>query len=351
MVDAVVQQAAAAPAAAKEKPKESVTNRQKAAGIMIALGADHAAKIFKHMKDDEVETLTLEVAKMQKLDNERMDEILNEFYEMCLAQKFIIEGGIEYAKDALEKAFGIQNARNVIDKVLMSIGNRAFDFMKKVDPKQLYNFIQNEHPQTIALILAHATKLQASTVLNLLSKEKQVEVIERLARLDRTSPDIIKEVESALQKRLASLAGADVGDLGGVKFTAELLNNVDRTSEKFIFDELGSRDRDLADEIRKLMFVFEDIMTLDHIAMQMLNRNVEAIDIITALKNAPEELQNQFFSNMSRNQAMRMREDMEYLRTRAREVDEAKQRIVAKVRELEDRGEIVISRGGEDEYV
>ena len=328
-----------------------INSKQKSAAVMIALGADHAAKIYKHLKDEEIESLTLEVAMMQKLDNEKMDEILNEFYEMCLAQKFIIEGGVDYAKDALEKAFGMQNARNVIDKVIMSIGNRAFDFMKKVEPKQLYNFIQNEHPQTIALILAHATKLQASTVLNMLSNEKQVEVIERLAKMDRTSPDIIKEVENSLQKRLANITTSDVGDIGGVKFTAELMNNVDRNSEKFIFDELGVRDKDLAEEIRKLMFVFEDIMTLDALAMQILNRNIETSDIITALKNATPELQDQFFSNMSKNQATRLREDMEYLRTRAREVEEAKQRIVAKVRELEDRGEIVVSRGGEDEYV
>ena len=330
---------------------KNITNKQKSAAVMIALGADHAAKIYKHLKDDEIESLTLEVAMMQKLDNEAMDSVLNEFYEMCLAQKFIIEGGVDYAKDALEKAFGMQNARNVIDKVIMSIGNRAFDFMKKVDPKQLYNFIQNEHPQTIALILAHATKVQASTVLNMLSNEKQVEVIERLAKMDRTSPDIIKEVENSLQKRLANIATTDVGDIGGVKFTAELLNNVDRNSEKFIFDELGNRDRDLAEEIRKLMFVFEDIMTLDNVAMQMLNRNIETNDIMTALKNSPPELQEQFFGNMSKNQAARLREDMEYLRTRAREVEDAKQRIVAKVRELEERGEITISRGGEDEYV
>ena len=330
---------------------KTISNKQKSAVVMIALGTDHASKIYKHLKDDEIESLTLEIAMTQKLDSEKMDEVLNEFYEMCLAQKYIIEGGVDYAKDALERAFGMQNARNVIDKVIMSIGNRAFDFMKKVEPKQLYNFIQNEHPQTIALILAHATKMQASTVLNMLGNEKQVEVIERLAKMDRTSPDIIKEVENALQKRLANISMTDGGDIGGVKFTAELLNNVDRNSEKFIFDELGNRDKDLADEIRKLMFVFEDIMTLDAPAMQILCRNIETNDIITALKNATPELQNQFFGNMSKNQATRLREDMEYLRTRAREVEDAKQRIVAKVRELEDRGEIVVSRGGEDEYV
>jgi flagellar motor switch protein FliG len=319
---------------------------------MVALGAEHASKVYKHLKEDEIEALTLEVAMMQRVDNEKMDEILGEFYEMCMAQKFIIEGGVDYAREALIKAFGAQNASNVIDKVISSLGTRAFDFMKKVDPKQLYNFIQNEHPQTIALILAHATKLQASTVLNMLSNEKQVEVIERLAKMDRTSPDIIKEVESALQKRLANLATTEVTDIGGVRFTAELMNSVDRNSEKFIFDELGARDRDLVDEIRKLMFVFEDIISLDNLAMQTLVKNVENQDITVALKNSPAELQEVFFSNMSKRVADQLREDMEYLRNvRARDVEAAQQRIVAKVRELEERGEIVVARGGEDEYV
>jgi len=330
---------------------KAITSKQKSAVVMVALGADHAAKIYKHLKDDEIESLTLEVAMMQKLDNEKMDEILGEFYEMCMAQKFIIEGGVDYAKDALEKAFGTQNARNVIDKVIMSLGNRAFDFMKKIDPKQLYNFIQNEHPQTIALILAHATKLQAETVLNLLSNEKQVEVVERLAKMDRTSPDIITEVEHALQKRLANLATAEVTDIGGVKMAAELLNSVDRNSEKFIFDELGARDRDLADEIRKLMFVFEDILSLDNPSMQLLVRNLDNADMGVALKTASDELKDMFFVNMSKRVADQMREDMEYLRVRGRDIEAAQQRIVAKVRELEERGEIVVSRGGEDELV
>lgn len=331
---------------------KKINNKQKSAVVMVALGIDYAAKIYKHLKTDEIESLTLEVAMMQKLDSQQMDEILSEFYEMCMAQKFIIEGGVDYAKEALAKAFGSQNADNVIEKVIMSLGNRAFDFMKKVDPKQLFNFIQNEHPQTIALILAHATKLQASTVLNMLSKEKQVEVIERLAKMDRTSPDYIKEVETALQKKLANLTTAEVGDLGGVKFTAELLNSVDRNSEKFIFDELAARDRDLVDDIRKLMFVFEDIINLTNDAMQILARNVETNDLMVALKNASEEVKNAFLSNMSKRNADTLREDMEYLRqVRARDVEAAQQRIVAKVRELEEGGQIEVTRGGEDEYV
>ena len=331
---------------------KKVNNKQKSAAVMIALGTDRAAKVLKHLKDDEVDALSLEMAMVQKLDNDKMDSILSEFYEMCMAQKFIIEGGIDYAKEALEKAFGTQKGHDIIEKITMSLGNRAFDFMKKVDPKLLFNFIQNEHPQTIALILAHATKLQASTVLNMLSNEKQVEVIERLAKLDRTSPEVIAEVESALQRRLANLGANEVTDLGGVRFTAELMNSVGRESEKYIFDELGSRDKDLVDELRKLMFVFEDIVTLDNPSMQKLVKELENTDMITSLKNASEELQNMFFSNMSKRNSDLLREEMTYLRNvRARDVEAAQQRIVAKVRELEERGEIIVSRGGEDEFV
>ena len=331
---------------------KKVSGKKKAAVVMVALGADSASKLYRHLKDEEVEQLTLEVATLQKLESEEMDEVLSEFYEMCLAQKFISEGGVDYAKDILEKAFGIQNARNVIDKVIVSIGNKAFDFMKKTDPKQLYNFIQNEHPQTIALILAHATKFQSISVLGMLSKEKLVEVVERIARMDRTSPDTIKEVEAVLQKKLSTIGAADVGDIGGVKYTAELLNSVDRSTEKYIFDSMSKKDPDLVAEIRKLMFVFEDIISLDDLAMQMLTREVDPKDLVAALKTANDELKASFFRNMSKRNADQVMEDMEYARNiRSRDVEAAQQRIVSKVRELEEAGQIVVSRGGEDDIV
>ena len=338
---------------AKANVKEkTIDGKQKAAVVMVAIGAEHAAKIYKNLKDDEIETLTLEVATLPKLNNESMDSVLNEFYEMCLAQKFIVEGGVDYAKDVLEKAFGVQNARNVIDKVIISLGNKSFDFMKKVDPKQLFSFIQNEHPQTIALILSHATKLQASSVLGMLTKEKQVEVIERIAKMDRTSPDVIKEVENALQKKLSSLGMAEVTDIGGIKYTAELLNSVDRGTEKYIFDILGKKDMELAEDIRKLMFVFEDIVSLDDMAMQRLNRELDTKDIVVALKTATEEVKNAFFRNMSKRVADQVREDVEYLRNvRHRDIEAAQQRIVNKIRDLEEMGEIVVSHGKDDEFV
>ena len=333
---------------------KNVSGKQKAAIVMVALGADKAAKIYRHLKDEEIEQLTLEVATLHKLEPEEMESVLNEFYEMCLAQKYIMEGGVDFAKDILEKAFGVQNARNVIEKVIISIESKAFDFMKKTDPKQLFNFIQNEHPQTIALILVHATKFQATNVLSLLSKEKLVEVIERIAKMDRTSPETIKEVEAVLQKKISTIGSvADAGELGGVKYTAELLNSVDRSTEKYIFDAISKKDPELVDEIRKLMFVFEDIIALDDLAMQTLVRSIDdQKDIVLALKTATDDLKAMFFKNMSKRNAEQVQEDIEYTRNiKSRDVEAAQQRIVAKVRELEEAGQIAVSRGGEDDFV
>ena len=328
---------------------KKINNKQKAAVVMVALGVDSAAKIYKHLKEDEIEMLTLEVATLHKLESDDLDVILTEFYEMCLAQKFIMEGGVDYAREILERSMGTANARNVIDKVIMSLESKSFDFMKKADPKQLYNFIQNEHPQTIALILSHATKYQATSILTMLSKEKQAEVVERIATMDRTLPETIKEVEVALQKKFSQIGAQDIGDIGGVKYTAELLNSIDRSTEKYIFDTIGRKTPELVDEIRKLMFVFEDIAKLDDQALQTLTRQIDLKDIAAALKTSSEELKQAFFASMSKRNAEQVREDMEYQRNiRARQIEDAQQRIVAKVRELEEANEIQISHDRDD---
>jgi flagellar motor switch protein FliG len=325
-----------------------MTSKQKAAALTVAIGVDSAAKIYKHLKEDEIEQLTLELATLQRLESETIEMILSEFHDMILAQKFIAEGGVDYANEILEKSMGAANARNVIDKVMMSIGNKAFDFMKKTDPKQLYTFIQNEHPQTIALVLAHATKFQASSVLGMLSSEKQAEVVERIATMDRTAPDTIKEVEAALQKKLSQIGVSGSEDIGGVKYTAELLNAIDRSMEKNIFETIGRRNPELVEDIRKLMFVFEDIIKIDEMNMQLIGREIDIKDLAPALKNAPEELKEHFFKSISKRNAEQVKEDIEYARNvRPRQIEEAQQRIVAKIREMEEANTIVIS-GSDD---
>ena len=329
-----------------------LTGKQKAAAVVVALGADSAAKIYRHLKDEEIEQLTLEVATLPKLNSEEMEQVLGDFYEMCLAQKFIMEGGVDYAKDILEKAFGIQNARNVIDKVIVSIGSKAFDFMRKTEPKQLYNFIQSEHPQTIALILAHATKVQATSVLGMLPKEKLVQVIERIAKMDRTSPETIRAVESVLEKQFTSILPADFAEIGGVDYIADVINSMDRSNEKFIFDELSKRDVKLADDIHNKMFVFEDIILLDNRAIQRFLNDVDQQDLVYALKGANQEAANVIFTNMSSRKVEMVKSDLEVtFNVRMRDVEEAQQRIVSVIRRLEEEGELVIAKGGKDEII
>ena len=337
----------------KPIPKTKFSGKRKSALLLVSMGAEYAAKIYKHLKPDEIEQLTVEIAMLPpNIDPQDMGNVLSEFYEMCLAHKFIGEGGMDYATEVLERAFGVSNAREIIDKVLGTIGQQSFDFMKKVDPKQLFNFIQHEYPQTIALILSYATRVQASTIISLLPPTKQVEVVKRIAQMDRTSPDMIAQVEESLRSRLSTLGAREVTDIGGIKYTADLLNSVDRTTEKYIFDELGRDNPELAMDIRKLMFVFEDIVMLHDDAMQRLMKDVDSKDVVIALKSASEEIQNAFFRNMSKRSVETVQEDMQYIRNlRTKDVQDAQTRIVNKIRELEENGDIVISRGEDDGFV
>ena len=268
---------------------------------------------------------------------------------MCLAQQYIAEGGIGYARELLEKALGNDKAQTVISKLTASLQVRPFEFVRKTDPSQVYNFIQDEHPQTIALILSYLTPTQSAMIIGALSPEKQADVAKRIATMDRTSPDVIKEVEGVLERKLASLVNQDYAIIGGVDAVVDILNTVDRTTEKHIMESLEIDEPELADEIRKKMFVFEDIKILDDRAIQRVLRDVENNDIAIALKGANEEVQNIIFNNLSKRLAAMIKEDMEFMGpVRMKDVEEAQQKIVAIIRKLEDAGEIVVSRGGGD---
>ncbi|NJD01280.1 MAG: flagellar motor switch protein FliG, partial [Ruminiclostridium sp.] len=275
-----------------------------------------------------------------------------EFYQICLAQEYIAEGGIGYAKEILEKALGSQKALDVINKLTVSLQVRPFEFVRKADPSQLLNFIQKEHPQTIALILAYLKPQQASIVLAALPQDKQADVARRIAIMDRTSPEVIKEVERILEKNLSSLVTEDFTAAGGVQAIVNILNSVDRGTEKYIMETLEIEDTDLAEEIRRRMFVFEDILSLDNRSIQRFLRDVENNQLAIALKGATEEVQKLIFSNMSKRLAEMIREDIEFMGpVRLKDVEEAQQKIVNIIRKLEDAGEIVISRGGGDEII
>jgi len=325
---------------------------QKAAILMIALGPEKASKLFKHLKDEEIESLTLEIANTKSISQQVKDDVLDEFYELCLAQQYIAEGGIGYAKELLDNALGAERASEVIGRLTASLQVRPFEFIRKTDATQLLNFIQDEHPQTIALILSYLPSAQAAQIISALPPEKQADVAKRIAMMDRTSPDVIQEVESVLEKKLSSLVNQDYTIAGGVDSIVEILNSVDRATEKHILETLEIEEPELTDEIRKKMFVFEDILLLDDKSIQRVLREVDNGELAIAMKAANEQVQDAIFRNLSKRLAVMIKEDMEYMGpVRMKDVEEAQQKIVNIIRKLEDSGEIIISRGGGDDIV
>ncbi len=331
---------------------EGMSGVQKAAILLISLGPEKSATIFKHLKEDEIEELTLEIANTRSISPQVKEEVLEEFYQICLAQQYIAEGGIGYARELLEKALGNDQAQTVISKLTASLQVRPFEFVRKTEASQVFNFIQDEHPQTIALILSYLAPGQSAMILGSLPPEKQADVAKRIAMMDRTSPDVIREVEGVLERKLASLVNQDYAIIGGVDAVVEILNAVDRATEKHIMETMEIDEPELADEIRKKMFVFEDILLLDDRAIQRVLRDVDNNDLAIALKGSNEEVQNAIFNNLSKRLAAMIKEDMEFMGpVRMKDVEEAQQKIVGIIRKLEDSGEIVISRGGGDEII
>ncbi|GHU40937.1 flagellar motor switch protein FliG [Clostridia bacterium] len=331
---------------------EELGGLQKAAVLMIALGPEKSSMVFKHLKEDEIEELTLEIANTKSISPQIKENVLDEFYNICLAQQYIAEGGIGYAKELLEKALGVDAAQNVITKLTVSLQVRPFEFVRKTDPSQLLNFIQEEHPQTIAMILSYLPAAQSGMIISALPLEKQPDVAKRIALMDRTSPDVIREVERVLERKLSSLVNQDYTIVGGVDEVVSILNAVDRSTEKHIMESLEIEEPELADEIRKKMFVFEDILLLDDRAIQRVLREVDNNDLGIALKSTNEEVQNVIFKNLSKRLAAMIQEDMEFMGpVRMKDVEEAQQKIVNTIRRLEEAGEIIISRGGGDDIV
>lgn len=334
------------------KEQKSLSGKQKAAILLISLGPDIAANIYKHLTEEEIEKLTLEISGIKNVDSEKKEEVVEEFHNIALAQDYISQGGIGYAKTILEKALGTEQATMIINRLTSSLQVRPFDFARKADPTQILNFIQDEHPQTIALILSYLDPVQAGQILSELPQEIQAEIAKRIAVMDSTSPEIINEVEQILERKLSATVTQDYTNTGGIEAVVEVLNGVDRSTERTILDSLEIQDPELAEEIKKRMFVFEDIVTLDNRAIQRVIRDCENEDLILALKVSSEEVREIVFKNMSQRMAESFRDEMEYLGpVRLRDVEEAQSRIVAVIRRLEDAGEIVVARGGGDDII
>lgn len=334
------------------KDQKELSGKQKAAILLISLGPDVSANVYKHLNEEEIEKLTLEISGVKKVDALAKEEILEEFHNIALAQDYISQGGIGYAKTVLEKALGPDQATVIINRLTSALQVRPFDFARKADPAQILNFIQNEHPQTIALILSYLDAPQAGQILSELPQDIQADIARRIAVMDSTSPEIINEVEQILERKLSATVTQDYTNTGGIEAVVEVLNGVDRSTERTILDALEVQDPELAEEIKKRMFVFEDIVTLDNRAIQRVIRDCESEDLLLALKVSSEEVKDIVFKNMSQRMAEQFKDQMEFMGpVRLRDVEEAQSRIVSVIRRLEDAGEIVVARGGGDDII
>ncbi|MGM9924134.1 MAG: flagellar motor switch protein FliG [Bacillus sp. (in: firmicutes)] len=336
----------------KKDKKGGLTGKQKAAILLISLGPDVSASVYKYLSEEEIERLTLEISSVRKVESEEKESVLEEFHNIALAQDYITQGGIGYAKQVLEKALGTEQAAAIINRLTSSLQVRPFDFARKAEPGQILNFIQHEHPQTIALILSYLEPAQAGQILSELPQEVQADIARRIAVMDSTSPEIINEVEQILERKLSATVTQDYTQTGGVEAVVDVLNGVDRATERTILDALEIQDPELAEEIKKRMFVFEDIVTLDGRAIQRVIRDSENDDLKLALKVASEEVKGVLFRNMSKRMVDTFLEEMEYMGpVRLRDVEEAQSRIVDVIRRLEESGEIVVARGGGEDII
>lgn len=331
---------------------KQITGRQKAAIFLISLGPEKSAKILKHMSEEDIEQLTLEIANVRTIKGEQLEQVIDEFSQLYMASQYIAQGGVDYARQVLERALGNEKALNIINRLSSNLQIKPFDFVRRTDPGQLLNFIQGEHPQTIALIMSYLDPDQAAVILSALPPERQSDVARRIAIMDRTSPEIIREVENILERKIGTLGTQDYTSAGGIKSIVGILNKVDRATEKTILETLEVQDPELSEEIKKLMFVFEDIIKMDDRSIQLVLREVDSRDLALALKGASADVGVKVKKNMSKRAGQMLEEDIAFLGpVRLRDVEEAQQRIVNIIRRLEDSGEIIISRGGGDELI
>jgi flagellar motor switch protein FliG len=328
--------------------RQPLTGAAKAAALLVALGPDLSARVLQHLREHEIETLTIKVATMERLTEDEVASVVNEAHEMVLAHRYVATGGVDYAREMLAKAMGLERATALLERVVATHPPAPFEFLRKSDPRQMATFLQNEHPQTIALILSHLQPVQAAAVLTNLGEDLQAEVARRIATMDRTPPEIINRVEEIMRRRLSSLISQDTRSVGGTGHLVAILTTVDRSTERHILERLTETDPELAEEVRKLMFTFDDLILLDDRSLQRVLREVDMRDLALALKAARDDLKEHIFSNMSARAAELLREEISYLGpVRIRAVEEAQQRIVSIVRRLEEAEEIVISRGEE----
>lgn len=332
---------------------ESMTMTQKAAVLLVALGADSAPKILKELSESEIELLTLEIANLRDIPPSVEARVLKDTSEIIMAQQYITQGGVDFARRLLEKALGKDKTSDILRKLEGAIRQSGFGLLKNIDPKQLINFIQNEHPQTISLILTQLSPQTAAAILSELPSELQADVAYRIATMEKISPDVIKELEGVLETQFADVGGRDLSVSGGTKIVAEILNLIEGSIEKSIMEGLETENAELASEIKNLMFVFEDIVSLDNRSIQRILKEVETRDLSIALKAASEEVRQKIFTNVSERVGSMIKEEMEYMGPmRLSDVEGTQQKIVESIRRLQEEGQIIVAgRGGKEELV
>ncbi|MHB1041870.1 MAG: flagellar motor switch protein FliG [Eubacteriales bacterium] len=326
---------------------------QKAAVLLIAMGSDLSAKVLKQeFQEGEMESLTKEISNLTKIQAETKNEVLREFVELWQAREYMTRGGSEYAKELLEKTLGRQKASEIMLKLTANMNSVPFSMLRKTDPKHLLNFIRDEHPQTIALILSHLTPDQAAIILESLPAETQVEISRRVAIIDRFSQDIVRDVELVLENKLSSVVQQEHTVVGGIQSLVDVLNRVGRSAEKVILEGLERRDPELAEEVKRRMFVFEDIIILPDNYIQRVLKEIDSKELALAMRGANEEVNSRIYKNMSSRASDMLKEEIEYMGpVRLRDVEQAQHKIVTVIRKLDESGEIIISRGEKDAII
>jgi flagellar motor switch protein FliG len=318
--------------------------------VLVHLGKERASKVLKSMRESEIEDLMAEVARLGDVDPKMMERTLTEFRDMASAHMYFAKGGLNYAKEMLEESLGRDKAREIVERLTLTTMELPFEFLRAADPRQVLTFLQDEHPQTIALVMAHILPDQAALVMSGLPEQIQGEVARRIAQMDRTSPEVIRQVESVLERKSSTLLQpTESSNAGGIQPLVEILNRSDRTTEKLILENLARTDPELADEVRNRMFVFEDIVSLEDRSVQLVLREIDSKELAIALKGVREDVRDKVLKNMSERAAAALKDEIELLGpTRLKQVEEAQGNIVKAIRRLEEAGQIIVSRGGEE---
>jgi flagellar motor switch protein FliG len=349
-----VSTAVEAPGARRYGDYGALRGIQKSAVLLVALGEERAAEIFRHLSQSEVEALSLEIAKAPKVPSDVCHDVVTEAVETVLAEDYVAEGGVDYARALLQKSLGGDRADEIISRLAATIERRPFEFLRRTPPEQIHVFLRNESPQTIALVVANLHTALAAQVLSLLPPEDQADVAARVALMGETRPDVVSQIESVMKQKLSNVIAAEYSAAGGVKSLAEILNHADRTTERNVLDQLAETNGELADEVRLLLFTFEDVVKLDDRSIQMVLKEVDQKDLAIALRGVSDDVKERIFANMSERGADLLKEEIEFQPPqRKRVIEEAQGRIVGVVRRLEEAGAIVISRGsgGGDELM